>query len=89
MHSVGPPQPGITVRLEAIPSMDYDPLGIPPRGEILIKGDAVFKGYYRNEVSRPRRVNCLCGRPSWLATTVASGLGMPRSQAMARLGGTK
>lgn len=52
MRSVGPPMPVVTVRLEAVPEMGYDPLGDPPRGEVLVKGDAVTRGYYKNEVRR-------------------------------------
>jgi len=47
------PLPSISrggARLQAIPEMECDPLGTPPRGEVLIKGDPVFAGYHKNEV---------------------------------------
>ena len=47
--TVGPPQPCISFRLEAVPEMNYDPLAVPPRGEVCIKGPAVFTGYYKAE----------------------------------------
>ncbi|KAM0896317.1 hypothetical protein ACQ4PT_023277 [Festuca glaucescens] len=34
--------------LEEVPEMGYDPLGVPARGEILIRGNTVFTGYYKN-----------------------------------------
>jgi long-chain acyl-CoA synthetase len=34
--------------LEEVPEMGYDPLGVPSRGEILIRGNTVFTGYYKN-----------------------------------------
>ena len=30
--------------------MDYDPLGSPPRGEVLVKGGTVTQGYYKDQV---------------------------------------
>ncbi|KAM0877500.1 hypothetical protein ACQ4PT_035442 [Festuca glaucescens] len=36
------------LRLEEVPEMGYDPLGVPARGEILIRGNTVFTGYYKN-----------------------------------------
>ncbi|KAF6993580.1 hypothetical protein CFC21_010454 [Triticum aestivum] len=36
------------LRLEEVPEMGYDPLGVPSRGEILIRGSTVFTGYYKN-----------------------------------------
>lgn len=47
--TVGPPLPMIDFRLEAIPEMNYDPLGSPPRGEVCIRGSTVFTGYYKQE----------------------------------------
>lgn len=47
--TVGPPQPCISFRLEAVPEMNYDPFGSPPRGEVCMKGPCVFSGYYKAE----------------------------------------
>ena len=48
--TVGPPQPVLSFRLEAVPEMNYDPMAVPPRGELCVKGPAVFTGYYKAEV---------------------------------------
>ena len=47
--TVGPPLPSTDMRLEAVPEMNYDPNGTPPRGEIMFKGPSVFSGYYKDE----------------------------------------
>jgi acyl-CoA synthetase (AMP-forming)/AMP-acid ligase II len=47
--TVGPPVPNIDARLESVPEMNYDALASTPRGEICIKGDTLFSGYYRRE----------------------------------------
>lgn len=36
------------LRLEEVPEMGYDPLGVPSRGEICIRGKTIFTGYYKN-----------------------------------------
>lgn len=50
--TVGPPQPVLSFRLEAVPEMNYDPIGSPARGELCVKGPSVFTGYYKAEVCR-------------------------------------
>jgi hypothetical protein len=46
--TVGPPVPGIQVKLEAVPEMGYAPDGPgPARGEVCLRGPALFKGYYK------------------------------------------
>jgi long-chain acyl-CoA synthetase len=47
--TVGPPQPCISVRLEAVPEMECDPMAKPPKGELCIKGPSVFTGYYKED----------------------------------------
>lgn len=51
--TVGGPLPLLTYRLEAVPEMGYDPSANPPRGEIIIKGPVVFKGYFKVAPSLP------------------------------------
>ncbi|ONM39682.1 long chain acyl-CoA synthetase 4 isoform X1 [Zea mays] len=47
--TVGPPVPNIDVRLESVPEMGYDALASKPRGEICIRGETLFSGYYKRE----------------------------------------
>jgi long-chain acyl-CoA synthetase len=47
--NVGPPLPGVQLRLESSPELNYDALGYPPRGEVLINGGIISKGYYKLE----------------------------------------
>jgi len=47
--TVGPPVPNIDVCLESVPEMDYDALVSTPRGEICIRGETLFSGYYKRE----------------------------------------
>ncbi|PIN15559.1 Long-chain acyl-CoA synthetases (AMP-forming) [Handroanthus impetiginosus] len=36
------------LRLEEVPEMGYDPFGDPSRGEICLRGNTLFAGYYKN-----------------------------------------
>ncbi|XP_062206515.1 long chain acyl-CoA synthetase 4-like isoform X2 [Phragmites australis] len=50
LGTVGPPVPYVEVRLESVPEMGYDALSSQsPRGEICIRGDTLFSGYYKRE----------------------------------------
>ncbi|OAY69152.1 Long chain acyl-CoA synthetase 4 [Ananas comosus] len=50
LGTVGPPVPNVDVRLESVPEMGYDALSESfPRGEICIRGDTLFSGYYKRE----------------------------------------
>ncbi|KAH6830110.1 AMP-dependent synthetase and ligase family protein [Perilla frutescens var. hirtella] len=47
--TVGPPLPIVDVCLESVPDMGYDALSRTPRGEICIRGECLFSGYYKRE----------------------------------------
>jgi len=47
--NVGPPLPGVQMRLESCPELGYDALDYPPRGEVLVRADLVTSGYYKLE----------------------------------------
>jgi long-subunit acyl-CoA synthetase (AMP-forming) len=50
LGTVGPPVPYVEVRLESVPEMGYEALSSEmPRGEICIRGDTLFSGYYKRE----------------------------------------
>ncbi|KAJ1685345.1 hypothetical protein LUZ63_016735 [Rhynchospora breviuscula] len=49
LGTVGPPVPNIDVRLESVPEMGYDALGTIPCGEICIRGESLFSGYYKRD----------------------------------------
>ncbi|CAL4903045.1 unnamed protein product [Urochloa decumbens] len=46
--SAGVPATYTEIRLEEVPEMGYDPLGVPSRGEVCIRGKSIFAGYYKN-----------------------------------------
>lgn len=49
LGTVGPPVPNVDVCLESVPEMGYDALSSRPRGEICVRGDTLFSGYYKRE----------------------------------------
>lgn len=50
LGTVGPPVPYVEARLESVPEMGYDALSSEtPRGEICIRGDTLFSGYYKRD----------------------------------------
>ena len=48
--TVGFPLPNVQLRLESVPEMNYDALGLPARGEVCLRGPTVFPGYYKADV---------------------------------------
>ena len=36
------------IRLEEVPEMGYDPLAVPSRGEICVRGKTLFSEYYKS-----------------------------------------
>ncbi|KAE9459600.1 hypothetical protein C3L33_08484, partial [Rhododendron williamsianum] len=49
LGTVGPPVPNVDVCLESVPEMQYDALSSTPRGEICVRGETLFSGYYKRE----------------------------------------
>ena len=47
--TVGVATPGVRLRLESVPDMNYDAHASPPRGEVILKGPALFDGYYKRD----------------------------------------
>ncbi|KAL2516702.1 Long chain acyl-CoA synthetase 4 [Abeliophyllum distichum] len=49
LGTVGPPVPNVDVCLESVPEMGYDALSSKPRGEVCIRGETLFSGYFKRE----------------------------------------
>ena len=49
LGTVGPPVPNVDVCLESVPEMGYDALASSPRGEICVRGNTLFSGYYKRD----------------------------------------
>ncbi|KAK2993861.1 hypothetical protein RJ640_003973, partial [Escallonia rubra] len=47
--TVGPPLPNVDVCLASVPDMGYNALASTPRGEICLRGNSLFSGYYKQE----------------------------------------
>ncbi|KAG0374601.1 hypothetical protein BGX24_010187 [Mortierella sp. AD032] len=62
---VGPPQLCVEVKLRDIPSMNYTSKDQPlPRGEIMLRGNSVFKGYYKS----PKQTEETLDSDGWAST---------------------
>ncbi|KAH9313020.1 hypothetical protein KI387_028055, partial [Taxus chinensis] len=49
LGTVGPVSPTTEVRLESVPDMGYDAMAIIPQGEICVRGQTLFSGYYKRD----------------------------------------
>ncbi|KAE9620419.1 hypothetical protein Lal_00019706 [Lupinus albus] len=49
MGTVGVPMTTIEARLESVPEMGYDALSSEARGEICLRGNTLFSGYYKRQ----------------------------------------
>lgn len=47
--TVGAPLPNVDVCLESVPEMGYDALSNTPRGEICVRGNTLFSGYFKRD----------------------------------------
>ncbi|KAF9195962.1 hypothetical protein BGZ50_002764 [Haplosporangium sp. Z 11] len=62
---IGCPRAGCELKLVDVPAMNYHSTDQPyPRGEIWIRGDTVFKGYYKDEKNTEETIDS----EGWLAT---------------------
>lgn len=56
--SVGPISPTTEIRLQSLPDMGYSGDEVPcPKGEILLRGPQMFKGYYKNEEETKKAID--------------------------------
>lgn len=62
--TVGVVFPNQECRLEAVPDMEYNPMGNPPRGEVCLRGPPIFSGYYK----RPDLTKEALDEEGWLHT---------------------
>ncbi|CAD7700609.1 unnamed protein product [Ostreobium quekettii] len=62
--TVGPPQPVCSFRLESVPEMNYDACGPEPKGEVCIKGESNFSGYYKDD----KQTNEVLEKDGWFHT---------------------
>ena len=62
---IGNPRAGCEIKLVDVPEMNYRSTDQPyPRGEIWIRGDTVFKGYFKDEQNTKETID----PEGWLAT---------------------
>ncbi|CUV05766.1 unnamed protein product [Cryptosporidium hominis] len=64
VNNVGGPIPCIEFRFLSIPEMDYDAKSYPIRGELLIRGTTIFKGYLK----QPKETAEAIDKDGWLHT---------------------
>lgn len=64
VNNVGGPIPCIEFRFLSIPEMEYDAKSHPIRGELLIRGNTIFKGYLK----QPKETTAAIDEDGWLHT---------------------
>ncbi|KAK8098598.1 AMP-binding enzyme [Apiospora kogelbergensis] len=47
-HAIGPVPASVELKLVSLPELNYNAKATPPQGEILLRGKAVLKQYYKN-----------------------------------------